>query len=640
MKKSEINLSKVIISLVLSIILIFGGAMAGKKVHTSDGEVKIQDIQYVTEDGALLRALLYIPKSATEEFPAPAVVSSHGYNNTAEVQDLNCVELSRRGYVVIAIDAYGHGISELPDTEVGEGIVKDMGTYSAMQYLGKLPYVDTNRIGMVGHSMGAGAIQDGADRAYKNLEKNPNIVVPKAVLPTANSFTLTEEGKPILEDYNVNIGAVYGQFDEWAFGMWGVDKGSDANKTEKTKATFGFENPEYNEYYEYGKNEILTKEGAVKAAEEGKLRVLFQPPHTHPVIHFNGESVGDVVDFFAITLNEGVAPFDASDQVWFGKQVGTGISMVGFFIFIVSLGLLLLKSKFFGTIIKPEPDGLTTVNSTASRIRYWVIFIIGLLPAPLLYNYLVGYPIDITAQGRTVPILMPASKIFPLPAVNGIFLLNIITGLIALALYLLIFFTVAKKAGCTKENMGISLSGKEIFKSALLAIIVFIAGYMTLVLCDYFFKTDFRFFTISMRPLTSVKWGIYLRYLPSFLLFFLISSMSQNTFTRMNNKKEWINIILITISSFGGLLILHLLDYISLKHTGIKMFVNVPGSEGVTAALAGVLLWGLLVILPIAAIISRIFFKKTGSIWVGGFINSLIVTLYAISNTVIAAQIF
>ena len=59
----------------------------------------------------------------------------------------------------------------------------------------------------------------------------------------------------------------------------------------------------------------------------------------------------------------------------------------------------------------------------------------------------------------------------------------------------------------------------------------------------------------------------------------------------------------------------------------------------VVPALAGVLLWGLLFILPVAAILSRLYFKKTGSIWAGGFINALVVTLYAISNTVVSAYV-
>lgn len=623
----------------ISLALILVGAFVANQVHTSAGAVQIHDIGYVTEDGGYMRALLYVPNSATIDTPAPAVISCHGYNNTAEVQDLNCVELSRRGYVVMAIDAYGHGRSKFPDPKINGGLSADMGTYSALQYMKTLPYVALDRIGMTGHSMGSAAIQDGAIRAFQARETDPSVVVPAAILPTANSFSVTKEGAAYFKDYPVNLGSVYGQFDEWALGMWGTVKGSDVSTTPKAEAGMGFLGAQFDTYYSFGNPAPIDRTAAVEAATNKSLRIIYQPPHDHPMMHFSSRAVGNVVDFFDITLAGGAGAIPPADTAWFGKQLGTGVSMISFLIFITAFGLLLLKAPYFKTIVRPEPDGLTTVTTSADRIRYWLIYLFGLLPAPLLYNWVVGYSIHIVAQGRAVPIMLPANNILPLPNVNGVFLLNIFTGLIALALYLAVFFTVSKKAGCTVENMGIRIPGREIGKSALLAVAVFAAGYFTLVLCDFFFKTDFRFFTLSIMPLTPAKWGIFLRYLPSFLFFFLVSSLSLNTFTRMNHKKEWLNTLLIVFSSVGGLLILHMIDYIALKNTGVKVFQFIPGTENVTAALAGVLLWGLLFILPVAAVISRIFFRKTGSIWVGGFINSLIVTLFAISNTVVSAYV-
>lgn len=88
------------------------------------------------------------------------------------------MELSKRGYVVMAIDAYGHGHSKFPDTQINGGIVADMGTYAALQYLKTLPYVDLERVGMTGHSMGSAAIQDGAFRAFEAQKEDPGVVVP------------------------------------------------------------------------------------------------------------------------------------------------------------------------------------------------------------------------------------------------------------------------------------------------------------------------------------------------------------------------------------------------------------------------------------------------------------------------------
>jgi alpha-beta hydrolase superfamily lysophospholipase len=623
--------------MILAGILILAGAVVGKIAHTSAGFVKIHDIRYVTEDGAEMRALLYVPQSARAANPAPVVISCHGYNNTAEVQDLNCVELSKRGFIVMSIDAYGHGGSGFPDERINP-VSADMGTYAALQYIGTLPYADPSRVGMVGHSMGGSTIQAGAAKAWQLRESNPGIVVPTAVLPTSQSFSLDGDGNALLAPWPVNLGAVYGRFDEWALSMWGTVKGSDLKTSAIAKAGMGFNDFEYDTYYAYGEKVPMNRSAAVNAAKQGQLRVIYQPPHDHPMIHFSGRAVGNVVDFFDITLTGGALP--AAPQSWFFKQLGTGISMLAFFVFITAFGLLLLRTGYFGAIKQAEPQGLTTVTGLGSRLRYIIIFIIGLLPAPLLYNWAVGYSIDILASGRAVKILMPASPAFPLPCVNGIFVLNFLTGIIAVALYLFVFKVFAQKAGCTFENMGIKLSGRGVFRAALLAVCVFAAGYFMLSLCDYFFKTDFRFFTLSIKTLTPPKWAVYLRYLPSFAFFFLVNAMTQNTFTRINNQKEGINLLLIILASFGGLLVLHMIDYIALMNTGAKVFQFIPFTGGkITAALAGVLLWGLLFILPAAAVMSRIFFRATGSIWVGAFINALVVTLFAMSNTVVAARV-
>jgi pimeloyl-ACP methyl ester carboxylesterase len=626
---------KVTAIFVISLVLVFLGAIIGMAVHTSAGAVKIHDIKYVTLDGAEMRALLYVPRSATPANPAPVVISCHGFNNTAEVQDLNCVELSKRGFIVMSIDAYGHGHSDFPDERIN-AVVADMGTYSALQYIGTLPYADKKRVGMVGHSMGGSTIQLGALRAWREYQTNPSIVVPIAVLPTAQSFSMDADGNSILAPYPVNLGNVYGQFDEWALMMFGTVKGSDLNTSRSGRAGLGFNGFDYDTYYRFGNSTPIDRTQAVSAARQGALRIVYQPPHSHPVIHHSSRAVSNVLDFFDITLTDG--RLGQTPLSWFGKQLGTGLSLIAFFVFVVSFGLLLLKTPYFGAIKQPEPQGITSITDGASKFRYCFLYIIGLLPAPLLYNWLVGYPIDIVAMGRAVPILMPASAVFPLPCVNGIFLLNFVVGTIFVVIYLVTFNLFAKKAGCTYENMGIKLAGNKIFRSAVLAITIFAAGYFLLVLCDYFFKTDFRFFTLSIKLLTAPKWAIYLRYLPSFLFFFFIAAVCQNTFTKINNQKEWVNTVLIVFASFGGLLVLHMIDYIALKQTGVKVFQFIPFSNNVTAALAGVLMWGLLFILPIAAVISRIFFRFTGSVWVGAFTNALIVTLFAMSNTVIAAR--
>jgi uncharacterized protein len=634
------NKKKLVVFLCIAVALVLLGSLGAYLVHTSGGKVKITDITYVTEDGARLNAFLYVPDSVTVENPAPAIVSSHGYNNTKEVQDINAVELSRRGYVVIAIDAYDHGNSSFPDPRINKGVAADMGTYPALQYLGTLPNVDAKRIGMVGHSMGGSTIQLGALRAYSKQEKNPAIIVPKAILPTSQAFVTDKEmTSTLLAKYPLNVGIVFGQFDEWAENMWLVPKGSDINISKKAIAGMGFPGAEYGAYYVFGQDKKLTREEAIAAAAEGKLRVLYQPKTDHPKIHFSTVAVGYILDYFDITLKGGKEALPAAEQTWPWKQFFTGLAMVGFFLFIIPFAFLMLEIPYFKTIIQPEPVAPSIITTAKDKLVYWILFIACLLPAPLLFNWAVGYPIAIKSMARAVPTVFPTNSYFQLPCVNGTVLLMLLVGAILLAIFLATYFLVMKKNNVTFANLGVKMSGGNIGKSILLALIIFVATYFLLVIADFFFMSDARFWVFSIKTLTPIKFFILLKYLPFFLFFYLIVSLLVNSFTRIRGASETTNIVLMILANITGFAILTILDYTWLFGTGIKLFPYVPFPPKMTSALAGLFVWNFLFILPIAVVFARLLFRKTGSIWLGGFVNALIVTLYSISNTVASAGI-
>lgn len=634
------NRKRYIWMLCIAIGLVVIGSFFADRVQTSGGKVKITDMTFVTEDGARLRSLLYVPDSATVENPAPAVVSCHGYNNTAEVQDINAVELSRRGYVVMAIDAYDHGLSSFPDKRINKGVAADMGTYAALQYLGTLPYVDRHRIGMVGHSMGGIVLQIGALRAFMKHAKDPSIITPLALVPTCHTFLVDKDASALLyANFPVHVGLVYGRFDEWAENMWQVPRGSDINMSKKAVAGMGFAGAQYQAYYVFGENRTLTREQAVAAAAGGRpLRVLYQPETEHPKVHFSKVAVAYILDFFDITLKAGKDPLPAAAQAWPWKQFFTGLALVGFFLFIVPFAFLLLDIPFFKTIVQREPDAPSVMATPRSRWTYWLIFILCLLPAPLVYNWAVGYPIGIKSMDRYVPTVFPLNSYFQLPCVNGVVLLMLIAGAVLLAIFIATYYLVMKKNDVTFANLGIRLQAAQIAKSLLLAAIVFVASYLLLAVIRFFFLSDVRFWVFSIKTLTPIKFWIWLKYLPFFLFFYLINSLLLNSFTRIRGAGEGTNILLMIIANVGGLAVLTFLDYAWLFNTGIKLFPYVPyPADGTTSALAGVLLWNLLFILPLAAVAARLFFRKTGTIWLGGFVNAAIVTLFAISNTVAAA---
>ena len=93
------------------------------EASTSNGTVEVHSVEWMNENGASMHAVLYVPESATAANPVPGIVANHGFTSNSEAMHLHAIEMSRRGYVVIALDAYGHGSSSYPDMSIeGAGI--------------------------------------------------------------------------------------------------------------------------------------------------------------------------------------------------------------------------------------------------------------------------------------------------------------------------------------------------------------------------------------------------------------------------------------------------------------------------------------------------------------------------------------
>ena len=89
------------------------------------------------------------PRATTK---APGILAIHGYINSRETQDGFAIAFARAGYVVLALDQTGHGFSG------GTVAANGYGGPDGLSYLRHLPMVDTDNIGLEGHSMGGWAV--------------------------------------------------------------------------------------------------------------------------------------------------------------------------------------------------------------------------------------------------------------------------------------------------------------------------------------------------------------------------------------------------------------------------------------------------------------------------------------------------
>lgn len=704
--KAKFRVQASVIVLIIALLGMIITSAIGANISNCGGAVRTEEITFTTDVGATSHAKLYIPETATAETPAPAILLCHGYTASLDAMEPNAIELSRRGYVVMALDLYGHGDSTLPpdgymQAEMGyvENYAPDLGTYSALQEFAKLDYVDLTKIGMLGHSMGTAAIQEGAYIAYAKwtaaytaaytealgagqdeataagtayyAAMSAGIVLPGSMVLTGYNYN-TRNGdatsSSFLTYYDVtaenalfplyaapvNMCTIQGTYDEFSGLLWGVEDSSQYTTSFKFAAgTGGATNMESGTYFMYGDASAtpLSREEAVAAAASAAytmqpIRAAYSFEGTHSDTYYDETAISYGIEFFDITLRGGVTTIDPTEQVWHGRAACGLIGLICTLVAFVALALALLHIPFFATIKRPEAPSLSTVNGGKGVLKYAILYIIFLLPAPLLYYWLVGYPYYMQPQWfKFVTKFMPNS-FFNMAPMNSLMLFNIVVGVIFLVLYLLVFFLIARKAGGRFENTGLKLPVVQVLKSLLLAVISFAAVYAVVYLCYAFSGTYFSFFKFNIMPMNAEHWLAFFKYLPVWILFFLLVGFIYNSLTRINNAPAWVSYLLIAVVSCGGLAVMFAYDYGKLFSTGVRGIQYIPGttsaewiaSTGMSypTALAGIMLFGLLFILPITAVMNRVCAKKTGSVWLGSFLTALIVLVFTISHMVVS----
>jgi dienelactone hydrolase len=128
-------------------------------LNTDWGELKVNTVS-VAYGSENLSGLLYVPKSASAVNQVPSIVLAHGISSAKQSMSGIALELAKCGFVALALDLVGHGNSE---GRLAEGSNDaSLGVSAAVRFLKLQPYVNGSAIGLVGHSLGAGAIRAAA----------------------------------------------------------------------------------------------------------------------------------------------------------------------------------------------------------------------------------------------------------------------------------------------------------------------------------------------------------------------------------------------------------------------------------------------------------------------------------------------
>ena len=583
--------------LLLCLVLIGSLTLLAHAVQTDFGTIDVDYIRIVDENGMAVTGKLYRPLTATDDNPAPGVLLLHGMNNDKDTEGPAALELAKRGIVALAIDELSHGDSDRIVDFVSYFLGSfdtTLGGNAAYQWLKSLPFVDETQTGLVGHSMGAGTAS-----AIAAINPDHRAIVIQADGP----YNLTEHS------YMNNYLAV------WAF--------NEELFTTQPRAEFLQESLEM-----IAANENLTSASEAQADftygdfSDGSAHRYAQCFCTHPGATWNSKGVSETTAWMLQALmgvSEVEAQNLATSQTYMIREGATLFALIMSFMSLIPLTSILLEYPYFSPVARPLPQKIPTkgskwwtyaiVNSIIGGVTFLILPMMGMIGGALLGAY---------------------APIFLLVTGNGLHLWFLVNALIAGLLYRRWFKQVnAGEEQITYEDIGRFESIKDpesrntIFRTAVLATGLIMYLYVLVYASQMFFAIEFRYMWPVLKIFTAEKFVQFLVNIIPVLPFFLINGgvyaygmmkLPELESPLKTQMVWWIKIVFVMEST---LLVMILLNY-------LPMFLFGTGPI-LLMGLYGIFLMAYLPIFAGIFFVMTAFYLKTGRIYLGSIVATLLV---------------
>jgi hypothetical protein len=400
--------------LALSLVLVLLGSLFAGMFNTSFYSVNVKKIKFQADHGTL-SGLLYMPKGAGAEDPRPVIITTHGYLNSKEMQDAPAIEMSRRGYIVLALDMYDHGDSRWSgDIKVGEQFSTFWiySQFDAAKYIYEQEYTKKDDKGnayvaVSGHSMGGfssfialymdemASLQTGYRMIYTGISVGSDFSYASAVAPQ-------DQFQAAFGDRTV--GMIAGHYDEFFFNKSDEEKSAKEKKVQGTVTRKDFVETASGRAFLGSDEETSATEGKFLTVDSGELkdqdsvlrqpqtgeRIIYTPNQTHPWNHFSATTTSHLIDFYAHAFDGVTSPHQknvnlgSGHQIWWLKEACNFIALIGFFLFMVPFISLLIKLPFFNQSVSERLEAVSAPTTTGQKSAFWIsIVFCSLIPAIL-----------------------------------------------------------------------------------------------------------------------------------------------------------------------------------------------------------------------------------------------------------------
>lgn len=593
----------------LCIIILVSSVIIANLFQKDFGRISVTNITFKNYNGLTIRAKLLKPADISDGQKLPGIVYVHGYQSCRETSDPYCIELARRGFVVVNIDAIGRGNSDVALNSEDPDFDTSYGTKSSFEYLKNLPYVDKSRVGLMGHSLGA-------EMVYEIALDDPSV---QALVITGFGYKVDPRGS---YSNPKNMLMIFGKWDDFRTRMTETKSfDNEWMSSEQTKTYFPVLNPQFETTY--------------GNFADGTARKVTVPDAVHIMESHSEKGIAEAVEWMRQALNpDSKYRIEPHNQVWEVKEWGSLIAMLACFASLIPLSLILLRTPLFKSI-RTNVSG--NYNYTCSGKPYLKGGIINTL---LMWLYAPAILIIFAIHIYIIQI----DKVFPLMLVNGVAAWILLSNIIGFIIFKKWFRKQSSENGLTLYEIGISysenkflLDKKKVLKTLFLAGILFCFAYFAQYTLEAFFGIDFRFVYSFANDLTPLRVLLFLEY--SVILFtgFLFNSFFLHGQMRRPKKETYLKTFF--SSAFFNLLIMLIPVIIMIMLQYIPLIaadtVLIEGPKG-ALVIFFINLFHILGVLFIIIPLSTWFHQLTGKVYLSVLLNTFIVAWMFTSTQVIA----
>ena len=348
-----------------------------------------------------------------------------------------------------------------------------------------------------------------------------------------------------------------------------------------------------------------------EALDDGVTRLYVTSGlESHSKGFFSTETTGNAIHYFEQILNYNrgdlteatTVPLAATETVFVYREIFNGIAMLAMLALIFPIAALAIncgRAEF-------ALGDTTALTYRYNKRQYWIFAAI-----TVAVTFLSIYKANVANMGPTAVRYLP--DIFPLVATyrgSEVYLLYVA---IACTVMLAVYAFLSKKAtGSTGlDRLGIKIPLKRVVGYLGTALIALACCYTLLLVTEYLFNEDFRFWMAAFTDMKVEYWLYAAAFAVLFTPMYALIGAAVNYSTR-TDIAPWKDDLLCVVINSAGVWLCALIQIISM-YTRSQDFSSFMCT------------YQILLIVPITILISRKTYRMTNSIWLGTFTNAVFV---------------